>query len=75
MCSPDSSDPAPVKSPTEAAQAASACLGEVSSSLAETAAQLRQEVEAGTVPVSVAAKIVARLEELAAEADQGPKSQ
>jgi hypothetical protein len=68
MCSPDSLPSASALSPDEAAQAASACLSEVGSSLTETAARLREAIEAGTVPPKAAARMIARLEEVAAKA-------
>jgi hypothetical protein len=82
MCSTDSSDstwvtndPAPAVLPDEAVQAASDCLaGEVGSSLVETAARLRRAMQAGTLPTNAAARMIARLEELAAKVSEGPTS-
>lgn len=81
MCAADppdpagvSNDPAPAVLPSEAVQAAADCLAEVGSSLTEAAARLRLAMEAGTVPSNAAARMIARLEELAAKAFERPVS-
>lgn len=56
------------ETPDDAVRIAKECLTDLGSSLAETVANLRHAIEAGTVPPTVAARMAAFLEDLAVRA-------